>query len=70
MNNIIFGVFNGYNSLFTKKGGIYYFMKSLRKYNENCKIVIICEKKNIFNDLIRVYAQYAFRFQKMAFRFR
>ena len=45
MNNIILGVYDGYNSLKTSKGGIYYFLKSLRKYNSDCKVVIICEKK-------------------------
>ena len=52
MNNIIFGLYSGYNSLKTNNGGIYYFMKSLRKYNSDCKVVIICEQNKIFKDLI------------------
>jgi hypothetical protein len=51
MNNIIFGLYNGYNSLKTEKGGIFYFMKSLRKYDNNCKVVILCEKRFLFDDL-------------------
>ena len=27
-------------------------MKSLRKYNSDCKVVIICEQNKIFKDLI------------------
>ena len=34
MNNIIFGLYAGYKSLTTTNGGILYFMKSLRKYND------------------------------------
>jgi len=49
--NIIFGVYNGYNNIKTEKGGIYYFIKSLRKYNKECKVVILCEKENIFYEL-------------------
>jgi hypothetical protein len=52
MTNIIFGLYNGYNSLKTHKGGLYYFMKSLRKYNTQCKVIVVCEKQNIFEDLI------------------
>ena len=51
MNNIIFGLYNGYNSLKTEKGGIFYFMKSLRKYDNNCKVVILCEKRFLFDEL-------------------
>ena len=50
--NIIFGVYSGYDSLKTSSGGIYYFLKSLRKYNNDCKVVIVCEKDKIFDDLI------------------
>jgi hypothetical protein len=52
MNNIIFGLYNGYNSLKTEKGGIFYFMKSLRKFDNNCKVVILCEKRFLFDELI------------------
>ena len=52
MNNIIFGLYNGFNSLKTEKGGIYYFMKSLRKYDDKCKVVILCEKKYLFDELL------------------
>ena len=51
MSNIIFGVYAGYNSLKTPSGGIYYFFKSLRKYSD-CKVVVVCEKSQIFTDLI------------------
>ena len=49
--NIIFGVYNGYNSLKTPKGGLYYFLTSLRKYNNTCRVVIICETTHIFQEL-------------------
>ena len=77
MSNIIFGVYNGYTSLQTANGGIYYFMKSLRKYNKDCKVVIICEKQKIFNDLItfskemdfEIYSDFVLRYEMMYYRF-
>ena len=77
MNNIIFGVYNGYNSLKTYNGGIYYFLKSLRKYNSDCKVVIICEKNNIFEDLItfsnemnfEIYSNFTTKYNMMYYRF-
>lgn len=46
MANIIFGVFNNYNSIKTSNGGIYYFMKTLRKYNTSCKVIILTQHIN------------------------
>jgi hypothetical protein len=60
MKNIIFGLYNGYTSLKTDNGGIYYFMKSLRKYNKNCKVVVVCEKNKIFRNLILCSLRYNF----------
>jgi len=51
MTNIIFGLFTGFTSLKTSKGGLYYFMKSLRKYNKTCKVIIVVEKQYVFDDL-------------------
>uniref|UniRef100_A0A6C0BJK2 Nucleotide-diphospho-sugar transferase domain-containing protein n=1 Tax=viral metagenome TaxID=1070528 RepID=A0A6C0BJK2_9ZZZZ len=48
--NIIFGTYDAYNSLKTEAGGIYYFMKSLRKYSD-CKVVILCHKRFEFEEL-------------------
>ena len=48
--NIIFGTYDAYNSLKTPNGGIYYFMKSLRKYSD-CKVVILCHKMFVFQEL-------------------
>ena len=56
--NIIIGVYNGYNSVKTSKGGIYYFLKSLRHYNKTCKIFIICEEKRRFKELNDICAEY------------
>jgi hypothetical protein len=77
MNNIIFGVYNGYNSLKTSNGGIYYFLKSLRKYNSYCKVVIICEQNHIFEDLItfsnemnfEIYSNFTTKYDMMYYRF-
>jgi hypothetical protein len=77
MNNIILGVYNGYNSLKTSNGGIYYFLKSLRKYNSDCKVVIICEQNNIFEDLIKfsnemnfeIYSNFITKYNMMFYRF-
>lgn len=76
-NNIVFGVYNGYNSLQTSNGGIYYFMKSLRQYNKTCKVVIICEKHKLFKDLIdfsremnfEIYSDFTLKYQMMYYRF-
>ena len=48
--NIIFGTYDAYNSLKLDAGGIYYFMKSLRKYSD-CKVVILCHKQFEFEGL-------------------
>jgi hypothetical protein len=77
MCNIIFGVYSGYNSLKTPGGGIYYFLKSLRKYNKDCKVVIICEKHQIFEDLINfsiemnfeIYSDFITAYNMMYYRF-
>lgn len=77
MNNIIFGTYNGYNSLKTSNGGIYYFLKSLRKYNSECKVVIMCEPNNIFEDLItfsnemnfEIYSNFTTKYELMYYRF-
>jgi len=77
MNNIIFGVYNGYNSLKTPNGGIYYFLKSLRKYNSDCKVVIICETNNIFEELVtfsnemnfEIYSNFTTKYNMMYYRF-
>lgn len=77
MINIIFGVYNGYNSLKTSNGGLYYFLKSLRKYNTTCKVVIICEKNKIFKELedfckkmnCEIYSNFELQYQMMWYRF-
>ncbi len=74
--NIIFGVYDGYKSLKTNKGGIYYFMRSLRKYS-NCKVIIICQKHNIFKELaefametnFEIYSDFELKYQMMYCRF-
>lgn len=73
---MILGVYNGYSSLKTEKGGIYYFMKSLRKYT-SCKVVILCEKDNIFEDLVsfskemnfEIYSDFELKYPMMYYRF-
>jgi hypothetical protein len=75
--NIIFGVYNGYNNIKTEKGGIYYFIKSLRKYNQECKVVILCEKENIFTELKRLcddnnvflYSDFTQKYDMVFYRF-
>ena len=77
MNNIILGVYNGYKSLKTPKGGIYYFLKSLRKHNPTCKVVIVCEKQNLFDELIEfskemdfeIYSDFETKYWMMYYRF-
>ena len=58
MTNIVMGVYNGYTGVKTKKGGIYYFLKSLRHYNKTCKIFIVCEKKHQFEELKDICSEY------------
>jgi len=83
MTNIVFGVYNGYNSLFItnngeiSNGGIYYFITSLRKYNKDCKIVVVCENHHIFNDLnyfskiynFEIYSNFHLEYEMMFYRF-
>jgi len=75
--DIIFGVYNGYNSIKTEKGGIYYFAKSLRKYNKHCNVIILCEKENVFKELedlckqynIYLFSNFTVKYQIMFYRF-
>jgi hypothetical protein len=75
--NIILGVYNGYNSLKTSKGGIYYFAKSLRKHNKDCKVVILCERGKLFKELedlcneynFDIYSDFVFNYDLMLHRY-
>jgi hypothetical protein len=75
--NIIFGVYNGYKNIKTEKGGIYYFIKSLRKYNKDCKVIILCEKDNIFAELkqfcddnnVFLYSNFTKKYDMVFYRF-
>jgi hypothetical protein len=75
--NVIFGVYNGYDSIKTEKGGLYYFAKSLRKYNQDCKVIIICEKENVFKELedfcnehsFYIYSDFPLKYHMMFYRF-
>lgn len=76
--NVIFGVYNGYNSLTTDKGGIYYFAKSLRKYNQDCKVVVLCEQDKVFEGLeelcvdynFEIYSDFTFEYDLMLYRYK
>ena len=53
MNNIIIGCYDGYTSVKTNNGGLYPFLKSLRNYNNKCKIIILCNKYKVYEELER-----------------
>jgi hypothetical protein len=61
----------------TDKGGLYYFVKSLRKYNKECKVIIICEKEKVFTELeefcyehnIYIYSDFTIKYEMMFYRF-
>lgn len=75
--NVIFGVYSGYNSVKTEKGGIYYFAKSLRKYNKDCKVVVLCERGKVFKELedfcndynLEIYSDFVFQYDLLLHRF-
>jgi hypothetical protein len=75
--NVIFGVYNGYDSVKTEKGGLYYFAKSLRKHNQECKVIIICEKEKVFAELeefcnehnFYIYTDFNLKYDMMFYRF-
>jgi len=77
MDNIIFGVYNGYSDLKTEKGGLYYFIKSLRKVNKTCKVVVICESDKIFPGLrefanemdFEIYSDFETKYFMIYYRF-
>lgn len=51
--NIVIGAWCNYgDNLITDKGGIYFFIKSLRKVNNQCKILILCRESDLCNILI------------------
>jgi hypothetical protein len=76
--NVVFGVYSGYNGLKTEKGGIYYFAKSLRKYNQDCQVVVLCEKNKVFKELedfcnehdLQIYSDFSFEYELMLSRFK
>lgn len=51
MLNVILGFYCGYDSIVTEKGGIKVFLESLRKVNNECLIIVLCKKTNLFKDL-------------------
>jgi hypothetical protein len=71
--DLIIGVYDGYNSLKTKKGGLFYFMKSLRKYNQKCKVVVLTQANNIFPELknfsdemnFEIFSDFVFPYEMM-----
>ena len=75
--NVIFGLYNGYNSIKTEKGGLYYFAKSLRKHNQDCKVIILCEKEKVFAELeefcneynLYIYSDFTIKYDMMFYRF-
>ena len=75
--NVIFGVYNGYDNIKTEKGGIYYFAKSLRQHNKDCKVIVICEKEKVFKELedlcneynFYIYSDFTLNYDMMFFRF-
>jgi hypothetical protein len=49
--NIILGTWYGYKDIISEnKGGLFYFMKSLRNYNSCCKVILWCSEEDIKND--------------------
>jgi hypothetical protein len=75
--NVVLGVYSGYNSLTTEKGGIYYFAKSLRKYNKDCKVIVLCERGRVFKELqdlcsehnFEIYSDFVFQYDLMLHRY-
>ena len=49
--NVILGLYDGYSSLDTIKGGLRLFIESLRFYNTDDKVVIFVQTKNVFPEL-------------------
>ena len=53
--NLVIGVYCGYGSNMInnrRKGGLYFFLHSLRKVNSNCKIIVLCRLSDMFPELI------------------
>ena len=48
-NNLVIGIYEGL-PVNTKRGGINIFLKSLRKVNQNCEIIIWCQKDKYNNE--------------------
>lgn len=75
--NVIFGVYSGYSTLTTEKGGILYFAKSLRKYNQDCKVIVLCENGRVFRELaelceaynLEIYGNFNFSYDLMLQRY-
>ena len=68
MTNVVIGIYNGYDSIVVPKGGIYFFLNSLRKHNKTCKVIILCQQqyhitclKEICQDLnAEIYSDFSF----------
>jgi hypothetical protein len=56
--NLVIGTYSGYTSNVTAKGGLLYFVKSLRRHNTECKIVVICEKEHVYPELVTLCQEY------------
>jgi hypothetical protein len=57
-NNYVIGLYNGYVSISTHRGGIKPFLKTLRSHNKKCIIIILCEQHNITSELVEICNQH------------
>ena len=53
--NLVIGIYSGYGPhMIHRKGGLYFFLSSLRKVNTNCKVVILCRTVDLYPELIQL----------------
>jgi hypothetical protein len=57
-NNVVIGLYNGYGSITTMRGGIKPFIETLRSYNKKCIVVIMSESDKLFPELIELCNKY------------
>ena len=49
--NAVLGLYDGYSSLDTEKGGLRLFIESFRFYNKDDRVIIFIQDKNVFPEL-------------------
>ena len=59
--DVVIGLYDGFTSLHTAKGGLFYAVTTLRAVNPTCTVIVYCRKELIFQELRDFCKKYCVR---------